>query len=386
MSITQIAGFEAAGIHCGIKADGVLDLALIKSTVGACPAAGVFTANKLTAAPVVVTKRHLAQGSSASAVVINSGNANAATGPRGIADAEEMCELTAKAVGCATQEVLVCSTGLIGFELPMDALEQGIPIAAAACSPDGAELAAQAIMTTDTVPKLSYMAAGDFAVGGIAKGAAMLQPNMATMLAVLTTDAKATAEMLQSALAQAVAKSFNCLTVDGAQSTNDTVLLLSSGVGGEPTSQAQLNHVVGQVCYDLAQQMVDDAEGSTKTVRLKVIGAQDDAEAAVAARRCANSQLIKCSWYGCDPYWGRIASECGASGIAFAADTLSISYGSHVVYENGQPQSPPAEQLKAYMSGRQLEVTIDLGQGSGQATILTNDLTPGYIAENMRTS
>jgi len=393
MSLFQIAGFEAAGIHCGIKADGVLDLALIKSTVGPCPAAGVFTSNKLTAAPVVITKRHLAHGNSAAAVVINSGNANAATGPQGIADAERMCELTAAAVGCATQEALVCSTGLIGFELPMAALEQGIPKVASACSSDGVKLAAQAIMTTDTVPKLSYATggmagsgAGDFAVGGIAKGAAMLQPNMATMLAILTTDAKAPAEMLQTALAQAVANSFNCLTVDGAESTNDTVLLLSSGLGGEPASQAELTRVVSQVCHDLAQQMVDDAEGSTKTVRLKVVGALDDSQAAVAARRCANSQLIKCSWYGCDPYWGRIASECGASGIAFAADTLSISYGSHVVYQNGQPQSPSAESLKAYMSGRQLEVTIDLGQGSGQATILTSDLTPGYIAENMRTS
>jgi len=404
MSVTEVAGFEAAGIHCGIKAEGVADLALIKSQVGPCPAAGVFTSNKLTAAPVLVTQRHLAHSRIASAVIINSGNANAATGAQGMADAERMCQLTAEAVGCAVEQVLVCSTGLIGFEMPMDVVEQGIPKAAAACTPDGGALAAKAMMTTDTMPKLSFVAVGaepgpgqsaskrgsgaktGFAVGGIAKGAAMLQPDMATMLAILTTDAKASVEMLQTALSQAVAASFNCLTVDGAQSTNDTVLLLSSGLGAEPTSQAQLTQAVSQVCFELAKQMADDAEGSTKTVTLKVIGAKSDAEAALAARRCANSQLIKCSWYGCDPYWGRLASECGASGIEFAAETLSISYGSFVVYENGQPQSPPAEHLAHYMAGRELEVTINLGQGSGSATILTNDLTPGYIAENMRTS
>ena len=274
----------------------------------------------------------------------------------------------------------------------MEPIIQGIPEVAAACVPAGGLLAAQAMMTTDTVPKLAYAAGGaegnkaaGFAVGGIAKGAAMLQPNMATMLAVLATDAQASPEMLQTALVQAVDVSFNCLTVDGAESTNDTVLLLASGVGAVP-DQAQLNQAVSQVCRDLAKQMADDAEGSTKTVTLTVTGAKDNQEAALAARRCANSQLIKCSWYGCDPYWGRLASECGASGIAFASETLTIAYGDFVVYANGQPQSPPAEQLGDYMAGRQLAVTIDLGQGSGSATILTTDLAPGYIAENKGTS
>ena len=391
MSITDIPGFEASGIHCGIKPDGALDLALVKSTAGPCAAAGVFTANKLTAAPVLVTQQHLAHSPEAQAVIINSGNANAATGAQGLADAEQMCKLTAQALGCAVEDVLVCSTGLIGFELPMEPILQGIPKVAAACALDGGLLAAQAMMTTDTVPKLAYAAGGvegkaaGFAVGGIAKGAAMLQPNMATMLAVLTTDAQASPEMLQAALAQAVDVSFNCLTVDGAESTNDTVLLLASGLGAKP-DQTQLNQAVTQVCCDLAKQMADDAEGSTKTVTLTVTGAKDNQEAALAARRCANSQLIKCSWYGCDPYWGRLASECGASGIAFAAETLTIAYGDWVVYANGQPQSPPAEQLSDYMAGRQLAVTIDLGQGSGSSTILTTDLAPGYIAENKGTS
>ncbi len=390
MSITKIAGFEAAGIHCGIKPQGALDLALLKSTVGACPAAGVFTSNKLKAAPVEVCQQHLSVSPSASAVVINSGNANAATGAQGLADAQQMCELVAENLGCDAGEVLVCSTGLIGFEMPMDAVAGGIPEAAAACSADGGELAAQAIMTTDTVPKLAFLAVGDsgaqFSIGAIAKGAAMLEPNMATMLAILTTDADAPAEMLQLALSQATANSFNCLTVDGAQSTNDTVLLLSSRQASPPENQEQLTQAVSQVCLSLAKQMADDAEGSTKTITLTVIGAATDAQAAQAARSCANSQLIKCSWYGGDPYWGRLASQCGVAGVDFDPATLSISYGSFCVYDQGQPQSPPAQALAEYMSQRQLDLTIDLGQGHGQATIYTNDLTPGYIAENMRTS
>lgn len=399
MSITRIAGFEAAGIHCGIKPQGALDLALLKSTVGACPAAGVFTSNKLKAAPVEICQQHLGAAPSASAVVINSGNANAATGAQGLADAQQMCELVADNLGCDAGEVLVCSTGLIGFEMPMDAVVSGIPEVAAACSSDGGELAAQAIMTTDTVPKLAFLAVGDgegqaagegqgaqFSVGAIAKGAAMLEPNMATMLAILTTDADAPAEMLQLALSQATADSFNCLTVDGAQSTNDTVLLLSSRQAGPPENQEQLTRAVSQVCLSLAKQMADDAEGSTKTITLTVTGAATDAQAAQAARSCANSQLIKCSWYGGDPYWGRLASQCGVAGVDFDPATLSIAYGSFCVYDKGQPQSPPAQALTDYMSQRQLELTIDLGQGRGQATVYTNDLTPGYIAENMRTS
>lgn len=457
MSVTDVAGFAAAGIHCGIKegdarqgdggagslGSGPLDLAVLRSDVKAgggesdggksggsrsggdssggdkseassntaneqggsegaaavwqpFAAAGVFTSNKLTAAPVVVSRQHLAARSSATAVVLNSGNANAATGSRGIADAMRMCELTAQEIGCDAEEVLVCSTGLIGFNLPMDVIESGIPEAVAACSPDGGPLAAEAIMTTDTVVKQALVEADGFRVGGMAKGAAMLQPDMATMLAVLTTDAAASADMLQQAVSEAVKTSFNCLTTDGAQSTNDTVLLLASAQGDPPESQEQITEAVREACASLARQMADDAEGSTKTVTLHVTGAAADEEAATVARRCANSQLIKCSWYGCDPYWGRIASECGVSGVAFDADTLTIAYGDHVVYRHGEPQqlpagdpsddTPAAKALRDYMQGRQLLVRIDLGQGEGEATVVTTDLTPGYIAENMRTS
>ena len=457
MSVTDVAGFAAAGIHCGIKqgdggsgppGSGPLDLAVVRSDVKAgggesgrgkggadrtgggknggddnggdkgyastntanrqsgsagsaaawqpLAAAGVFTSNKLTAAPVVVSRQHLAARGSVTAVVLNSGNANAATGSQGIADAKRMCELTAQELGCDTEEVLVCSTGLIGFNLPMDAIESGIPKAVAACVPDGGPAAAEAIMTTDTVIKQALVEANGFRVGGMAKGAAMLQPDMATMLAVLTTDAAASADMLQRALGEAVKTTFNCLTTDGAQSTNDTVLLLASARAEPPDNQEQLTEAVREVCASLALQMADDAEGSTKTVTLHVTGAGTAEEAATVARRCANSQLVKCSWYGCDPYWGRIASECGVSGVAFDADTLTIAYGDHVVYRHGEPQQLPASDpsqdtsaakaLRDYMQGRQLLVRIDLGQGEGEATVVTTDLTPGYIAENMRTS
>ena len=416
MSVTDVAGFAAAGIHCGIKqgeggsgplGSGPLDLAVLRSDVkfrggesGSAAiwqplaAAGVFTSNKLAAAPVVVSRRHLDARGSATAVVLNSGNANAATGAQGMADAMRMCDLTAQELGCDAEEVLVCSTGLIGFNLPMDAIENGIPKAIAACLPDGGPSAAEAMMTTDTVVKQSLVEANGFSVGGMAKGAAMLQPDMATMLAVLTTDAAVSADMLQQALSEAVKTTFNCLTTDGAQSTNDTVLLLASAQGKPPESQGQLTEAVREVCASLARQMADDAEGSTKTVTLHVTGAAADEEAATVARRCANSQLIKCSWYGCDPYWGRIASECGVSGVAFDADTLTIAYGDHVVYRHGVPQqlpasnsdTPAAKALRDYMQGRQLLVRIDLGQGDGEATVVTTDLTPDYIAENMRTS
>ena len=295
MSVTDVAGFAAAGIHCGIKQGdvaqgdggagllgaGPLDLAVVRSDVKAwggengdksdadsaaiwqpLAAAGVFTSNKLTAAPVVVSRQHLAARGSAAAVVLNSGNANAATGSRGMADAKRMCELTAQELGCDTEEVLVCSTGLIGFNLPMDIIESGIPKAASACVPDGGPAAAEAIMTTDTVIKQALVEANGFRVGGMAKGAAMLQPDMATMLAVLTTDATASADMLQQAVSEAVKTTFNCLTTDGAQSTNDTVLLLASAQAEPPDNQEQLTEAVREVCASLALQMADDAPAS----------------------------------------------------------------------------------------------------------------------------
>ena len=387
MSVTAVGGFLAAGLTAGIKPSGAPDMSIV-ATEGSEPvaAAGVFTSNRMTAAPVVVTRSHLrGSGGHAVAVILNSGNANAATGAQGLADAERMCDLTAQALGCSSQHVLVCSTGLIGFGLPMDVIASGIPQVVAARHADGGGEAARAMMTTDTVPKEVVVGGGGFTVGGIAKGAAMLEPDMATMLAVLTTDAAAEPAELGGILREAVSTTFNRLTVDGAQSTNDTVLLLANGRAG-PVPRRELAEAVAGACGDLALQMADDAEGSTKTVLLRVTGAADDAEAAKAARDCANCQLVKCSWFGEDPYWGRIASEFGAAGVAFDPERISIAYGDHVVYAQGRPQQPDAAAIEAYMRQRRLYLNVDLGMGDGQAEIVTVDLSHGYIDENSRTS
>lgn len=387
MSVTAVEGFVAAGITAGIKPSGTPDMSVV-ATADALPvaAAGVFTSNRMTAAPVVVSRDHLRRsGGLAAAVILNSGNANAATGAQGLADARRMCDLTAAALDCGSEEVLVCSTGLIGFELPMDVIAAGIPRVVAARHPGGGSEAAEAMMTTDTVRKEVTVAAGGFTVGGIAKGAAMLEPNMATMLAVLTTDAAAEAVELQAILREAVRDSFNRLTVDGAQSTNDTVLLLANGRAG-PVPREDLAAATAEACRDLALRMADDAEGSTKTVLLRVTGAASDAEAASAARDCANCQLVKCSWFGEDPYWGRIASEFGAAEVAFDPERLRIAYGDHVVYAGGRPRQPDAEAIGAYMRRRRLHLNVDLGMGDGKAEIITVDLSHAYIDENSRTS
>ena len=385
MSVTDVPGFTAAGVTCGIKPSGKPDLAIVATADGAAvSAAGVFTSNKMTAAPVLVCREHLAAtNGNAAAVVLNSGNANAATGAQGMADAHQMCQETAAALGMAPQEVLVCSTGLIGYALPMDTVSAGITAASQALTPVGGPQAAEAIMTTDTVPKQVVVAGDGFTVGGIAKGAAMLEPNMATMLAVLVTDAAADPETLQQALRAGVSGTFNTLTVDGAESTNDTVLIMANGEAG-PVDPDALTQAIADACESLALQMADDAEGSTKTVFLRVTGAASDAEAAKAARDTANCQLVKCSWYGQDPYWGRIASEMGAAGVAFDHTKLTIAYGPHVVYQFGEPAHPP--ELAQYMTGRRLDLHVDLGMGDGSARIITTDLTHAYIDENMGTS
>jgi glutamate N-acetyltransferase / amino-acid N-acetyltransferase len=394
MSVTVAAGFTAAGVACGIKGSGDLDLALVATAEGGpVAAAGVFTQNLMAAAPVAVTHRHLDRTRGrAAAVVLNSGCANAATGPAGEADAAEMCALVAAELGCEPAEVLVCSTGLIGYSLPMDAVRAGVPavVAARSADPRGAIAAAEAIRTTDTARKEAVVRGPGFVVGGMAKGAAMLAPNMATMLAVLTTDAAASPEQLQAALRAGVAESFNIVTIDGCTSTNDTVLLLASGAAGPPSDprsfEAAFTAAVAEVCLDLARQMVGDAEGHTKVVRVHVIGAASDADAAVGARKVAESQLVKCSWYGKDPYWGRIASELGSAGIAFDPARLGVRYGDLVVAEGGVSVPFEAADLRAYMEREWIEVTADLGLGSGTGRVLTNDLTHAYVDENMGTS
>ena len=372
MTITDVEGFLASGVASGIKNNNELDLALVATEdQKPVPAAADFTSNKMTAAPVLVSRKHLeATGGAASTVVLNSGNANAATGNQGLIDAERMCELTAQGLGCESNEVLVCSTGWIGYPLPMEAVTYGIKNAINPLDSTQGTTAAKAIMTTDTVPKNTFVEAKGFSVGGISKGAAMLQPNMATMLSVLTTDAVVDPKEATKLLRKAVAVSFNCLTVDGAESTNDTVILLANGKSGVE-NHALLGESLIEACKDLA---------------VRVTGAKDNNEAELAARSTANSQLIKCSWYGEDPYWGRIAAQIGASGIQFDSETISVSYGGQTVYAKGKAQKVDPNALGKHMSQRRLELHVDLGQGQGESDVVTTDLTHAYIDENMRTS
>jgi glutamate N-acetyltransferase/amino-acid N-acetyltransferase len=387
VSVTAPAGFAAAGVACGLKDDGQPDLALVCTADAVpVPAAAVTTQNRLAAAPVVVTRRHLAlTGGRAAAVVLNSGNANAATGAAGREHAACMAAAAAEAIGCRPEEVLVCSTGLIGLPLAIDRVTAAVGALAAARRPEGGADAARAIMTTDTVAKEAVVMRPGFAVGGMAKGAAMLAPNMATMLAVVTTDAAIGAPALDRALRHAVGQSFNRVVSDACTSTNDTVAVLASGLAG-PVPEGDLTDALTEACASLAAQMVGDAEGATKVVRVVVTGAASDEDADAGARAVASSALCKCSWYGEDPYWGRVASELGAAGIAFHADQVSVAYGGVTVAAGGVRVDHDAAAVATHLAGRFVEVRADLGQGQGGAVVLTNDLAPGYIAENMRTS
>ncbi len=390
MSVTTPAGFVAAGVHCGVKPDpAALDLALVATDDAlAVAAAAVFTSNRAPAAPVEVSRAHLAAtGGRAAAIVLNSGNANAATGSTGRLHAENTCAMVAETLGCAPEEVLMCSTGLIGIPLAIDAVLSGVDPLAAARGADAASgaAAAEAILTTDTVPKQVVVSREGFSIGGMAKGAAMLAPNMATMLAVLTTDAAVGPADLSAALAIAVEHSFNDLTVDGATSTNDTVMILSSARGSTPSVRV-FRDALTEACASLAAQMAEDAEGATTVVTVRVVGAASADDAARAARKVAESQLVKCSLYGADPYWGRIISELGSAGVTFDPDLVSVAYGGTTVCAGGVAAAHDAVAVAAHMGARNVEIVADLGLGSGEASLLTNDLTPGYIDENRRTS
>jgi glutamate N-acetyltransferase / amino-acid N-acetyltransferase len=389
VSVNAPKGFVAVGGAAGIKAAYVHDVAVVATADGrAVPAAGVFTANLAAAAPVQVSKAHLtATGGRAAGVILTSGNANAATGAPGRAAAERLCTAVAGDIGATAEEILVCQTGLIGIPFPIDAVIPQIePIVMART--DGREAAAhaaRAIMTTDAVPKEVVVVADGFTVGGMAKGAAMLAPNMATMLALCTTDAAVGAATLQKALQAAVAASFNTITVDGCTSTNDTVLVLASGLGGSP-APAALTAALTEACQSLAEQMVDDAEGATKVSHVHVRGAASDAAAHVAARKVADSMLVQCSLFGEDPYWGRIVSELGSAGTPLDIDRVSVAYGGTVVCAGGVAVPHDGAAVAAHMAGRHVVLECDLGLGSGEAVVLGTDLGYGYIDENRTTS
>jgi glutamate N-acetyltransferase / amino-acid N-acetyltransferase len=398
VSVTAAQGFDAGGTACGIKGSAAPDLSLVAtSSRAAVAAAGVFTTNLVQAGPVVVSRRHLSDGRAA-AVVLNSGNANAATGERGRADALRMCELAAAGLGVAVDDVLVCSTGLIGIPMPMGPIEAGIPALCGdlAPTPAGGLAAATAIMTTDTVAKeavaVAEIGGHPITVGGMAKGAAMLSPAMATMLCVVTTDAAIAPGDLGAALSAAVRGSFDCVEVDGARSTNDTVLVLANGAAGNAPivagtpEFAAFTAALEQVCGELAEMMARDAEGATKFVRVIVRGARTADEARRGARAIARSQLVQCSWFGGDPYWGRILSELGASGIHLDPEGVDIAYNGVTVCRDGIACDHDAAALAAAMAGNEYEIVCGLGLGHGEATMLSTDLSPAYIDENMRTS
>ncbi|HEV2992999.1 MAG TPA: bifunctional glutamate N-acetyltransferase/amino-acid acetyltransferase ArgJ [Acidimicrobiia bacterium] len=394
MSVTAAPGFQAGAAASGVKPGGAPDVALVTtSDRAAVPAAGVFTTNLVASAPVQISRHHLASGRAA-AVVLNAGNANAATGEEGRGHARRMCAASATALGCAADDVLVCSTGLIGVPLPIDTVESGIADAAAALSDDltGSRRAADAIRTTDTVPKEATVEATDYTVGGIAKGAAMLAPAMATMLAVITTDAAVTAPALDAALRGAVHDTFNALIVDACMSTSDTVLLLANGraanaqIGTSGQAFADFAAAVTEVCDHLAEAMAADAEGATKLARVVVTGAASATDARLAARGVASSQLVQCSLYGADPYWGRILSELGASGATFDPERVDIAYNGITVCRDGVATPHDTAAVAAVMAQRDIEITCDLHAGSEGTAVRFTDLTHAYVDENRGTS
>ncbi|HVM03512.1 MAG TPA: bifunctional ornithine acetyltransferase/N-acetylglutamate synthase [Acidimicrobiales bacterium] len=293
---------------------------------------------------------------------------------------------TAAAVGCAPEEVLVCSTGLIGIPLPLEPVAAGVAELVAGLAPgDGGARAAEAILTTDTRRKEVVVRGDGWSVAGMAKGAAMLAPDMATMLAVLTTDAGVEPGPLSEALAAATAATFNRVTVDGATSTNDTVVVLAGGAAG-PADPARFASALTEACAGLALQMAGDAEGATKLVRVRVAGARSGAEAAAAARKVAESLLVKCSLYGCDPYWGRVVSELGSAGVGFDPDRVAVAYGGVTVCRDGVACHHDPAALAEHMAGREIVLAADLGLGAGEAEVVTADLTHAYVDENMATS
>jgi glutamate N-acetyltransferase / amino-acid N-acetyltransferase len=386
VSVTAAEGFVAAGCHAGVKRRRY-DMALVATADReAVTAVAVFTQNKFAAPPVTLDRALLAaNGGRAAAVIVNSGNANAGTGAAGLADAEAMGAAAATALGVAPEHVLVCSTGIIGTPLPMDRILAATPKLAKKLSVEGAEEAARGILTTDHKPKEAVIRGSTFTLGGMAKGCGMIAPNMATMLAFLTTDVEVDRDALQAILRDCADRTFNTLNVDGATSTNDTVILLANGRRGRPDME-EFADAVHRLCEDLTYQMARDAEGMTKMVRLRVTGAASDSEARTAAKNIAENNLVKCSWYGGDPYWGRLLGAAGSAGIAFETEKTSVSYGGILVSRAGTNAEHDGEAVAAHMKQETIDIEVALGLGSGKAQVIGIDLGPGYIKENSRTS
>ncbi|MCU0265039.1 MAG: bifunctional glutamate N-acetyltransferase/amino-acid acetyltransferase ArgJ [Actinomycetia bacterium] len=378
MSVTAPRGFRAAGVAAGLKSSGAPDVALVVNDGPGQAAAGVFTSNRVQAAPVRWSRQVLTAGE-LHAVVLNSGGANACTGPGGFQDTHATAEHVAAALDCGAGEVAVCSTGLIGVRLPMDRLLAGVDVAVAALADDGGAAAAEAIRTTDTVAKQATAAGAGFTVGGMAKGAGMLAPGLATMLVVLTTDAVADAAALDAALRSATARTFDRVDSDGCMSTNDTVLLLASGASGVAPAAAELATAVEAVAAALARQLVADAEGASKDLAIEVRGAATEEDAVTVGRAVARSSLLKCAVHGEDPNWGRVLAAVGTTTVPFDPDALAVAINGVWVCRDG---APAADRDLVDMSGREVRITVDLAAGAATATVWTNDLTAAYVHEN----
>ena len=386
MSVTAAEGFVASGLHAGIKRR-KFDMAMIATEDRRpVPCVAVFTQNKFAAPPVEFDRAVLAaNGGRAAAVIVNSGNANAGTGSPGYRDAEAMAGAAGQALGIAAADVLVCSTGIIGTPLPMEPILSHTPKLAKKPSVYGAEDAARGIFTADHPTKQVVINGSNFTLGGMAKGCGMIAPNMATMLAFLTTDADVPRALMQQALKAASDATFNTLNVDGATSTNDTAMLFASGRRGKAKPDEFVAAVLA-ACRDLTMQMARDAEGMTRIAHVTVTGARTDEEARIAVKNIVENNLVKCSWYGGDPYWGRLMAAAGSAGVDLDIAKSHVGYGGIVVARGGVGIDHDGQALAEHMMGEEVEIEVHLGAGHGHATMIGIDLGPGYIKENSKTS
>jgi glutamate N-acetyltransferase/amino-acid N-acetyltransferase len=378
MSVTAPQGFRAAGVAAGLKSSGARDVAVVINDGPSRAAAAVFTANRVKAAPVLWTQQ-VVRGGRVRAVLLNSGGANACTGPLGFTDTHTSAERLAAALADSAGEMAICSTGLIGERLPMDSLLAGADAAVAGASRAGGVAAADAIRTTDTVAKIAFQRAGGYTIGGMAKGAGMIAPALATMLCVLTTDADVDPASLDAALRAATRVTFDRLDTDGCMSTNDTVLLMASGAAGVRPGRDDFTQALTGVCADLARQLQADAEGASKAIAIEVIGAASEQDAVTAGRAVARSALLKCAIAGEDPNWGRVLSAVGTTDAEFDPGRLSVAINGVWVCRNG---SAGDDRSKVDLRPKEVTITIDLSAGPHAATIRTTDLTVAYVHEN----
>lgn len=371
-------GFRAGAVAAGLKSSGALDLTVIENQGPNFVGAAVFTTNKVVAAPVTWTKQVVADGT-VNAVLLNSGGANACTGPQGFADTHRSAEHVATRLGISSADVAVCSTGLIGEFLPMEKIISGIDAIVPSLSSDGLEVAARAIMTTDSVPKMATSESYGVTVTGIAKGAGMLAPSLATMLSVVMTDAVVGESHLQEIFTRVCDRTYNRIDSDGCTSTNDTVLFLSSGASSKEISDAELEEILSEVCGSLAQQLIQDAEGHTKVVSIVVQNAASEDDAVSVGRACARNNLLKCALFGGDPNWGRILAAVGTAEAQFDPMNLDVSLNGVMVAKSG---GPGEDRSLVDLSGSEIEIVVNLKAGTSTATIMTNDLSHDYVHEN----